>query len=128
MKRILVLGVLLFLVACSNNLEVHENVDESLARDTMQVIEIMEKLAKYGEQPNKEQQKTFDSYLDKYKKYGEIQFLNDINGQIYNAMESNLYFLDRDLSLDSASQDVEDLREVVTHYIKYGKTVLETGV
>lgn len=122
MKRLLFIAVLILLVACSDDVEVHENVDKDLATDTLQVIEILEELSDEQKEPSEKQQTVFDEYLKKYGYQYEQGKLEGPNETIYEYTESTLTgLLDRVTALDSGTEYVEDLRITIEKYIRDGE-------
>src|SRR5690606_35896801 len=107
MKRLVVMLAFILLVACSEDVTVHENVDKDLATDTLQVVEILEKLADKQKEPSEKQQTVFDEYLSKYGYQYENGKLEGANKTIYEYTENSMtYMLDRITSLNSGKDYV----------------------
>lgn len=119
---------LLFIVGCSDSddLVVHENVDKNLATDSMQVLEIIEESVHKQTHPNEADKKTLEAYVDKYGFQQEDSSLEGVNNDIYRFIETSIKTLDRNITLESGKQTVDDLRVVITSYIENGDTGTNT--
>ncbi|WP_172634997.1 hypothetical protein [Amphibacillus xylanus] len=116
--------MIFLLVGCSDDvIEVHENVNLDLATDTLQVLDILDKAIKSGNQPNEKDQNVLDTYLAKYRPLYEDDYLENINNDIFIFTESGITSLNQNITLDSGKENMEALKISITNYIKNGDTI-----
>lgn len=78
---------LLFLMACTGNsqkLDIHKNVDETLALDSVKVLDLLSKQVKKSKPRYKEEDAAFlDDYMDRYGQKNHSDELSSDDYQVY---------------------------------------------
>lgn len=126
MKKLLILLLLaLVLVACDSP-KIHENVDEGVANDSIQLMEMILKNADDGisiEDVNEDDEKLFISYKKKYidEDVTIPLNLNKAEEDIVLMASASLVAFANGLSLESDKDRVKENNEYMIEFIESGK-------
>jgi len=120
---------MLFLVACGGT-KIHENVDESVAKDSMQVMDRIIYNIDKGisiEEVSEEDNSLFERYFDKYIE-GEDIFspkLEGVDYDIYIMASGSLVTYAKGASLESDKESIKENNDLMMKLIKTGKAAGE---
>ncbi len=131
MKRILLfLSTSLFLLSCGN-VKIHENVDEDLAKDAMQVVEAIIKNVEDGvqiEEVSVEDDALFESYYNKYLNGDSALPIQDFQGAdktIEIMASGSLVKYSKGISLESDKESLMENKRIMIESIESGLSIEE---
>lgn len=129
-KAIIVFVVTILLVACGD-VKTHKNVDEELAKDSIQVmdriLENVEKDISIEDVDNKDNA-LFESYFNKYMEDDEIlkpSKYSGANNDVYIFTGGTLVTYSKGISLDSDKEKIKENYEYMMKAIETGLSVEE---
>lgn len=125
MKRALLILIVLFLAACGKT-KIHENVDEELAKDALQLMEVVTNNVDKGilyEDADSNDKSVIDGYYDKYlgkfsTKKGSYEGVNEHISIIANATYAR--YIDG-ISLDTEKDNLKESEERLKEFISSGE-------
>ncbi len=128
-KYILLLMAAMFLVACGD-VKIHENVDEQVAEDSIQVMDrIIDNIENDIdiEDASEDDHKVFERYTNKYiDKTDTIPIdLDGVNESISVMAAGSLVKYAKGASLESDKEDIKENYEYMIQFIEEGKSASE---
>lgn len=120
MRKVIAVILLILLVSCSNNIKIHKEIGENLARDSMQVLEMVESFINDDEPLDK---KVLDKYTEVYFEEvdgsfnGTIDIETELFLETYQVIEQAEDFQ----LLESGKSKFESLKEKIIHIIENGE-------
>ncbi|MDN4609135.1 hypothetical protein [Sporosarcina highlanderae] len=122
MKKLLIIGVMaMLLVACSSKAKTHENIGEGIAKDTQQVLSILDRMVKEESAANAKEQETLDRYIDKYARAE----MTEEEDRVYSYTSGLILSFDGTDYLESDKKDYEEIRNGIKNIIKSGNVTGE---
>lgn len=123
-KYILLLIAAMFLVACGN-VKVHENVDEEVAEDATQLMDVVTKNVKKDilyEEADSKDKNVVDSYYDKYiGKFSTKKDLYDgVNEDILIISNATAVSYKDGITLETEKEDLKESKNTLKRFIETG--------
>ncbi|MBO1003752.1 hypothetical protein [Pseudogracilibacillus auburnensis] len=130
MKKYLLMFVALLLLTACGEVKIHENVDEQVAKDSMQVMDrILDNIDKDLpiEDVSEDDHKLFERFTNKYiEKTDVIPIeLDGVDESIYLMASGGLIKYAKGASLESDKEDIKENYEYMIKFIETGKAAGE---
>jgi hypothetical protein len=126
MKRIVILlGALLLLVGCSEDVKIHENVRTEIATDALQVVDVIvtnvENEIDYEDAEDKD---VIDAYQYKYSKENSDfnrELYDGVNERVMVTASATVYRYVEGVVLDTQKEEIKFSKERLVEYITTGE-------
>lgn len=127
MKKLFIFFIVaMFLVSCGSNVKIHENVDEEVAKDALQLMEVVTRNVDKGilyEDANSNDRNVVDSYYDKY--IGQFStkkdLYDDVNKDILIIANATAVRYMKGITLETEKEDLKDSEKRLKEFITTGE-------
>jgi hypothetical protein len=118
MKRILIAMVLLFLVACGQG--VHENINETMAEDATNLMDIMSEVVKEERDLTEREKKAMEDFILLYGGKYDLKELTEEEERLYLVVFNIIDMKDSLLYVKSNKEDFNNQKQMVMNVINNG--------